>query len=386
MVLNILGLMLPGIIVVSVALWLVQLLRVRASARIETELALELLRHEFAAAARVRVASEPEQPAWLGYRNFLVERKIKDGPSSDSFYLVPQDGRPLPDFLPGQYVTVRVRMYALGQDEKEVVERRYPITSEPNGRSYCISVERLPDVVLSGFLHEGIAAGTVVDVLAPRGELRLTSPRYRPVVLVADGVGTAPCISMLETAAESNPDRAVTIIYGRRNGRDHGIGERLQQLSSRLRNLRYHAVESNTSNSHDLADSGRFDFAGSISIDDLKRVLPSNNFDFQLWGPSLMVETVKEALSDWGVPERRVRSEIFGAPLAPAIAAISGQELPRPATRAVSRTLVWKPAAPVTGEAWSVEHSRVLKNPAYRSSSDDVTRRIQRRRASTAIG
>ncbi len=383
MILNILGFVLPGMIVVSVALWLIQLLRLRASARIETELALELLRHEFAAAARVRTEREPVQPAWLGYRNFVVERKIKDGPSSDSFYLIPQDGRQLPDFLPGQYVTVRVRMYVQGQDEKEVVERRYPITSEPNGRSYCISVQRLSDVVLSGYLRESVVAGTMVDVLAPRGKLCLANQRLRPVVLVADGVGTAPSISMLENAAESNPDRAITVVYGVRNGLDHGVGKRLQQLSKRLRNLRYHAVE--RGDSHDLPDSSRFDFAGSISIDALKRVLPSNNFDFQLWGSSLMVESLKEALSDWGVPERRVQSETFGAPLAPAIAAISRQEQPRPATRVV-RTLTWKPAAPVTEEAWPVEHGLVLKNPAYRSRSDDVTRRIQRRRGAAAIG
>jgi ferredoxin-NADP reductase len=384
-ILNILGLTLPGIIVVSVALWIVQLLSLRASARIETALALELLRQEFAAAARVRAAQEVEQPAWLGYRNFLVERKIKDGPSSDSFCLIPQDGRPLPDFRPGQSITVRVRLYGQDLDQKESIERRYPITSQPNEHFYCISVDRAPDVILSGCLHEGIAAGTVVDVLAPRGELCLTEQRHRPVVLVADGVGIEPCISMLETAAQSHPDRAVTVIYGVRNGRDHGIEERLQQLAKRFRNLRFSAVESHA-NAEDLVDSCRFDFAGSISIDALKNALPSNNFDFQLWGPSFMVETMKQALTDWGVPERRVRTETFGAPLAPVIAAINGEELPRPIMVTAARTLTWKPTVRVAEEAWPVEHTRVLKNPAYRSTSHDVTRRIQRRRAPAAIG
>jgi nitric oxide dioxygenase len=384
-VLNILGLLLASMIVVSAALWIVQFLRLRASARIETDLALELLRQEFAAAARVRAAQEVDQPAWLGYRNFLVERKIKDGPSSDSFYLIPQDGRPLPDFKPGQYVTVRIRVYGQDLDQKESIERRYPITSEPNEYSYCISVDRVPDVILSGCLHEGIAAGTVVDVLAPRGELCLTEQRHRPVVLVADGVGIEPCISMLETAAVSHPDRVVTVIYGVRNGRDHGTKERLQQLATRFRNLRHSAVESN-SNPEDRPNSCCLDFAGNISIHDVKKVLPSNNFDFQLWGPSLMVEALKEALTDWGVPGRRVRSETFGAPLAPAIAAINGEEIRRPITISTARTLTWKPTVPVTEEEWPVEHTRVLKNPAYRSSNHDVTRRAQLRGASAAIG
>lgn len=386
-ILQIFGATLTCMILVSIVLWIVQLIRTRISARTEMELTLELLREEFAAAARIRVGRQAEQPAWLGFRSFLVERKIKDGPSSDSFWLVPQDGRPLPTFQPGQYLTVRVRMAGQVPDQKEIVERRYPITNDPNEQFYCISVERLPDMMLSGCLHQGITAGTVVDVLAPRGKLGLDDvPQTRPVVLVADGVGTRPCISMLETAADANLDRPVTVIYGVRHGHDHGIAERLGQLAGRMPNLRIVAVESDP-NSDDSMASCRLDFGGSVSIAAVRDALPSNNFNFQLWGPAPMVESLTSALSNWHVPEQRIRTEAFGAPLAPALVNLIG-ELPRVSGTTVAASIgamTWRPERTAAEEEPDNTYSRVLKNPALAATKrDSKTRRGSTKRGRVA--
>lgn len=370
---QILGAALAGLIVVSIALSIVLFVRMRMSARQQMDLTLELLREEFAAAARVRVGRPEEQAAWLGFRSFLVERKIKDGPSSDSFWLVPQDERPLPDFQPGQYLTVRVRMPGQAPDQKEIVERRYPITSEPNEQFYCISVERLPDMMLSGCLHQGIAAGTVVDVLAPRGELGLDEQRGRPVVLIADGVGTKPCVSMLETAADSNLDRPVTVIYGVRRGHDHGVAEQLEALATRMPNLRVLAVEE-TPNDDDSMASCRLDFSGTVSIAAIREALPSNNFDFQLWGPAPMVESLTSELKHWNVPGQRIRTEVFGAPLAPMLGNLISQETPRvngTKVTSASSSMTWKPERAVAEEEPGNTYSRVLKNPALRSAQKD---------------
>lgn len=328
-------------------LWLVLLLRLRNSEQQQRQLTLEQLRQEFAAQAAVRTALRDGQPAWLGYRHFLVARKIKDGPTSDSYYLVPEDGRPLAAFRPGQYVTVRARLRGQAPHENEIVERRYPITCEPNDEFYCISVEQIPDPLLSGCLHAGITAGTAVDVQAPRGELCLESQRLRPIVLVADGVGREPCITMLEAATESNPDRPVTVVYGVRDGRDYGIRERLQQLSMRLPRLTFIAVEGATDGFDSMA-SGRFDFAGSISIDAVRSVLPTLDVDIQLWGPALMVESLQESLVACGVSELRIQAVVFGPPhvLPPAV---FRQQTLSPVQSSDSTRLAWKPATEQPG-------------------------------------
>jgi nitric oxide dioxygenase len=39
---------------------------------------------------------------WTGFRPFLVDRKLVETDSVVSFYLVPADRKPLPEFKPGQ--------------------------------------------------------------------------------------------------------------------------------------------------------------------------------------------------------------------------------------------------------------------------------------------
>jgi len=41
--------------------------------------------------------------AWTGYRSFVVERTEDESETVTSFYLVPEDGGPLPGYKPGQF-------------------------------------------------------------------------------------------------------------------------------------------------------------------------------------------------------------------------------------------------------------------------------------------
>ncbi|MFQ5973781.1 MAG: MOSC domain-containing protein, partial [Alphaproteobacteria bacterium] len=43
-----------------------------------------------------------------GFRSFVVDRKERESETVVSFYLVPEDGGPLPDFLPGQFLTFQL--------------------------------------------------------------------------------------------------------------------------------------------------------------------------------------------------------------------------------------------------------------------------------------
>ena len=48
--------------------------------------------------------------AWTGFREFAVQRRVFEDESRSicSFYLVPCDGKPLPSFRPGQFLTFRL--------------------------------------------------------------------------------------------------------------------------------------------------------------------------------------------------------------------------------------------------------------------------------------
>src|SRR5438128_1553015 len=47
---------------------------------------------------------------WNGYRKFQVTKKVRECEGVDSFYLAPHDGRPLPIFKPGQYITFQLNI------------------------------------------------------------------------------------------------------------------------------------------------------------------------------------------------------------------------------------------------------------------------------------
>ncbi|MCE3257003.1 MAG: Flavohemoprotein (Hemoglobin-like protein) (Flavohemoglobin) (Nitric oxide dioxygenase) [Nitrobacter vulgaris] len=44
-----------------------------------------------------------------GFKLLHISRKEKESSNITSFYLVAEDGSPLPTFKPGQYITVRVK-------------------------------------------------------------------------------------------------------------------------------------------------------------------------------------------------------------------------------------------------------------------------------------
>ena len=43
---------------------------------------------------------------WTDWRDFSISKKVKESEEITSFYLTPQDGKTLPSYLPGQYVSI----------------------------------------------------------------------------------------------------------------------------------------------------------------------------------------------------------------------------------------------------------------------------------------
>mgnify|MGYP002653463187 CR=1 FL=1 len=69
------------------------------------------------AGARLRAAKAEAPGGWRGARPFRIARKVKESEEITSFHLQAEDGGPLMEFLPGQYIGLR-----LENDGKE--ERR----------------------------------------------------------------------------------------------------------------------------------------------------------------------------------------------------------------------------------------------------------------------
>lgn len=61
-----------------------------------------------------REAELYKQAGWVGWKEFVVAKKVAETEEITSFYLSPKDGQPLPAFRPGQYISVQKFIQELG--------------------------------------------------------------------------------------------------------------------------------------------------------------------------------------------------------------------------------------------------------------------------------
>lgn len=261
------------------------------------------------------LASQPALKAWTGTRPFRVTAVVDEAPRMRSFYLAPEDGRPLPRFEPGQYLTFHlpsadpmrplVRCYSLSERPREDY---YRVTVKLNGRG-------------SGLLHREVHPGAVLHAEAPQGTFFLDPTDSTPLVLVGAGIGVTPLVSMASALVHRGDLRPIFAFTGFRSSREHPFRSRLSELASAAANLRL-----DVSYSQPLATdfAGRdFDHHGHADAARLRQVLPSSNFRYYICGPARMMESLVPALLRWGVPASHILYEAFGPASVKGLAAAS---------------------------------------------------------------
>lgn len=263
-----------------------------------------------------KVALDKGQAAWSGFRKFRVEGKVLEAESCCSFYLAPHDGRPLPVYLPGQYLTFRLQIP--GQSRE--VTRCYSLSDSPDHSDYYrVTIKRIPPPggtpgappgLVSSHFHDRLQVGDIVNVKAPSGHFHLDIDSRTPVVLVGGGIGVTPALSMLGYLASSPGKREVWFFYGVRNGHEHILKDYLREIAEQNPHIHLVACYSDPL-ATDRAEED-FHFAERVSVDLFKRVLQVNNFEFYICGPPPMMESLTKGLAEWGVPEEHIHFEAFG--------------------------------------------------------------------------
>ena len=93
--------------------------------------------------ANIMIAREADlyksADGWADWREFKIDRKEKESDEITSFYLVPVDGKPLPKFKPGQYISVQTEV----PDLSHLQARQYSLSEAPRSDYYRISVKRV---------------------------------------------------------------------------------------------------------------------------------------------------------------------------------------------------------------------------------------------------
>ncbi len=287
--------------------------------------ALRLVAAEFEIAVPAEAAPEPVQApaaAWAGYRSFHVERKVLEDATAQvcSFYLVPDDKKPLPAFMPGQFLTFQLDIPS-PQGGTQAVIRCYSLSDAPHADSYRISVKRapapadsqFPPGVSSNYLHDHVGVGSQLQVRAPAGHFYIDQSDA-PVVLIGGGIGITPMLSMLNWCLTAQPGRELWLFYGVRNRAELVMQAHLQALAAHHANFHLHLCLSNPQAGElDMHHAGPVQHHHSrVDVALLRRLLPLKPYHFYLCGPTTLLQSLVPALEDWGVPEGRIHFEAFG--------------------------------------------------------------------------
>ena len=264
---------------------------------------------------RNRITQAKEAAGWNGTRKFLVSKKVLEAKDQCSFYFSPHDGRKLPPFEPGQFLTFRLDI----PGQKKQTIRCYSLSDSPKSDYYRCTIKRVPPPrdsdhapgLSSNYFHDFVEEGKILDVRAPGGHFYLDTKRQTPVVLIGGGIGLTPVLSMVNHIIDTGSKRETWFFYGVTNGVDHAMKEHLEKIDADHEHINICIVYSKPRDDEDT-EGKDYKYSGRVGVDLFKKVLPSNNFDYYFCGPPPMMNSLFEGLREWGVPEEKIHYEAFG--------------------------------------------------------------------------
>lgn len=229
-------------------------------------------------------------------------------------------------FKPGQHIPIHIPMNPLRPDN--TIERTYTNSANPNWGTYRISVKRQGNV--SKYLHDHIHVGDTILVNKPAGDFILNFDTnhnsHRPIVLLSNGIGITPMLSMLHHIVDisknpttTNPEnndkpRCTTIywIHGATDSKHHPFVNELNEMKHLIQgkdsiNLVTHVAYSQPH------DGDVYDSKGRLTIQKLQEIIKPSviDADYYMCGTNTFVTTMEDELTIAGVPSEQIHYEIF---------------------------------------------------------------------------
>jgi ferredoxin-NADP reductase/MOSC domain-containing protein YiiM len=266
-------------------------------------------------------ATDPS--AWTGWRRFDVADVVEERGDTLSVRLVPADGGRLPRFHAGQHVVVR-----LTESGRSPIVRTWSLSDwqrEPS--SYRITVKRRPGGLGAAALARALTHDVGIELRGPAGGFRLDRGSFRPVVLVAAGVGITPLMAMIRAHLDRDVHTPpLWLLHGSAEQSSAVFGDELDELFARYEDLNLHTFLSReggrtTSPSGGDVHHGRITAARVVDVlrgnylrtPDGRASIPWFESDVYICGSAEFAETVRAGLVDAGANPDHVRVEDFAA-------------------------------------------------------------------------
>lgn len=244
------------------------------------------------------------------WRPFRVVQITDESAEIRSFLLEPQDGAGLSTYLPGQHLPIRVQPG--GWDAPAL--RTYTLSDAPSGKSYRISVKREGRGGVSDWLHDHLRVGGTIETRAPRGAFTFDEQAGRPVIFLSAGVGITPMMAMLNSQlvndGRTRLHKQIHFIHAARDGAVQAFAPQLLAKAALHSNLRLHFVYS-APRPEDVLDPAQ-QSQGRVDRVLLRKLLPLDDYEVYLCGPTSFMQTAYDALLSLGIRDGRIHFESFG--------------------------------------------------------------------------
>ncbi len=252
---------------------------------------------------------------WSGQRWFVVGERRVEADNVVALSLLPRDGGPLPEFLPGQHVMISLP----GAAEA----RAYSLTGSgdlPDALSIAVKGRFFGEMrrgdmpfFMPDRLHD-LAVGDEVLLEPPGGIFTPPLKGPRPLIFLAAGIGITPFISHLETLQRIAPqDRVgeILLLHGCRNSREHPFAQRLAELEAgtpELKRLTFYsaALAQDPIGAHSLR-KGRLDLA------QVEPLLARRPLVYICGSPDFVTAQIEAAVA-LGIPRFDIFAESFVSP------------------------------------------------------------------------
>lgn len=230
---------------------------------------------------------------------WVVVEKVAAGTDAVTFTLEPADDTPVSPSLPGQYVSVTVRM----PDGIHQV-RQYSLSAGTGTDTRVFTTRLDSDGEVSPVLHRDVQIGDKLILSNPCGDIVLNAGD-RPLVLASAGIGCTPSASILRVLADENSTREVLVLHAENTLERWALRDQMREDVALLEAAELELWLETPSEGNAAHD-------GFMS---LANVTIPKDASVYLCGPLPFMRSLRSQALDAGIPADRILYEVFGSDL-----------------------------------------------------------------------
>lgn len=210
-------------------------------------------------------------------------------------------------FIQGQYLTFRRNF------DGEELRRSYSICAGRNEGVLRVGIKKVEDGWFSSWANDELKIGDTLEAMKPMGAFHapIEPEKAKHYLGFAGGSGITPVISIIKTVLAEEPRSTITLVYGNRSANSIMFREELEDLKNQ------HMGRLNII--HILETEADIElFSGLLTREKCEalfdRWVNVKGADFAfICGPEPMMLAVADALKAHGLPESKIKFELFAS-------------------------------------------------------------------------